>query len=169
MTERKLRNQALFDALENRILVLDGAMGSILHSKLTVADYGGPHLENCTDNVCRVRPDLIADIHRQYLSAGAELIETNSFNGHPISLSEFQLENDTDEINRSAAQIARQAADEFWSDAKPRFVGGSMGPTTRSITVTRNVTFQELRRGFYAQAKALIEGGADLLIVETSQ
>jgi 5-methyltetrahydrofolate--homocysteine methyltransferase len=169
MNDRKLRNQALFDALETRVLVLDGAMGSILHSKLAVADYGGAHLENCTDNVCRVRPDLIGEIHRAYLDAGAELIETNSFNGHPISLAEFQLESEADEINRAAARLAREAADAYWSDAKPRFVAGSMGPTTRSITVTRNVTFPELRHGFYLQAKALIEGGADILLVETSQ
>jgi 5-methyltetrahydrofolate--homocysteine methyltransferase len=169
MDDRKLRLQALYDALENRILVLDGAMGSILHSKLTVADYGGAHLENCTDNVCRTRPDLISEIHRAYLDAGAEIIETNSFNGHPISLSEFGIEANTDEINRAAARIAREAVNAYWSDAKPRFVAGSIGPTTRSITVTRNVTFPELRSGFRQQSKALIEGGADLLLLETSQ
>ena len=123
MDDRKLRLQALYDALENRILVLDGAMGSILHSKLTVADYGGAHLENCTDNVCRTRPDLISEIHRAYLDAGAEIIETNSFNGHPISLSEFGLEANTDEINRAAARIAREAADAYWSDDEAPLCG----------------------------------------------
>lgn len=169
MNTRQLRMQALEDALESRILVLDGAMGSILHSRLTVEDYGGAHLENCTDNVCLTRPDLIAEIHRAYLDAGAEIIETNSFNGHPISLSEFHLEDKTDEINREAARIAREAADACGSGSRPRFVAGSMGPTTRSITVTRNVTFNELRSGYCRQAKALIEGGADILLLETCQ
>ncbi len=169
MNDRQTRIQALYDALENRILVLDGAMGSILHSKLSVADYGGAHLENCTDNVSRTRPDLIIDIHKQYLEAGSDIIETNSFNGHPVSLSEFHLENDAYEINYAAAKIAREAADEYSTPERVRFVGGSMGPTTRSITVTRNVTFDELRDGFRLQAKALVDGGADLLIVETCQ
>lgn len=169
MTDRKERTQALNDALESRIVVLDGALGSILHAKLSVADYGGAHLENCTDNVSLTRPDLIAEIHRAYLAAGADIIETNSFNGHPVSLAEFGLELKTDEINIAAARIARSAADEFSSSQKPRFVAGSIGPTTRSITVTRNVTFPELRQGFRQQAKALLEGGSDLLLVETSQ
>jgi 5-methyltetrahydrofolate--homocysteine methyltransferase len=167
MKDSKLRQQALYDSLASRIVVLDGAMGSILHSQLTVADYGGSHLENCTDNVCLTRPDLIADIHKQYLDAGAQLIETNSFNGHPLSMAEFHLQDKTVEINHAAARIAREAADEYWTDAKPRFVAGSMGPTTRSITVTRNVTFEDLRDGYYMQAKALIEGGADVLLLET--
>src|SRR5918997_1358834 len=112
MDIRKFRQQALHDALATRIVVLDGAMGSILHSQLTIADYGGAHLENCTDNVCLSRPDLIEAIHRQYLEAGAELIETNSFNGHPVSLSEFHLTlDDTIETNRAAARIARETAD----------------------------------------------------------
>src|SRR6476659_2666971 len=167
MKDSKSRQQALYDSLASRVVVLDGAMGSILHSQLTVADYGGSHLENCTDNVCLTRPDLIADIHKQYLDAGAQLIETNSFNGHPLSMAEFHLRDKTEEINHAAARIAREAADEYWSDAKPRFVAGSMGPTTRSITVTRNVTFDELRDGYYMQARALIEGGADVLLLET--
>ncbi|HYP13464.1 MAG TPA: homocysteine S-methyltransferase family protein, partial [Bryobacteraceae bacterium] len=169
MNDRQIRQQALYDALATRILVLDGAMGSILHAQLTVADYGGPQLENCTDNVCRVRPDLIEAIHRQYLDAGAEIIESNSFNGHPISLSEFQIENDTHEINKTAAAIARRAADAYWTPDRPRFVAGSMGPTTRSITVTRNVDFHSLVEGYYAQAKGLIDGGADILLLETCQ
>src|SRR3954471_15048820 len=167
MKDPKSRQQALYDSLASRIVVLDGAMGSILHSQLTVADYGGSHLENCTDNVCRTRPDLIAAIHKQYLDAGAQIIESNSFNGHPLSMAEFQLREATEEINHAAARIARQAADEYWTDAKPRFVAASMGPTTRSITVTRNVSFEDLRDGYYLQAKSLVDGGADILLLET--
>jgi 5-methyltetrahydrofolate--homocysteine methyltransferase len=169
MNDRKIRQQALQDALESRIVVLDGAMGSILHSQLTVPDYGGAHLENCTDNVSLIRPDLIEAIHRQYLEAGAEMIETNSFNGHPVSLNEFHLEDQTYQINRTAAEIARRAADAHWTSDRPRFVAGSMGPTTRSITVTRNIDFESLREGYCQQAKALIEGGADVLLLETCQ
>ncbi|MEJ7607195.1 MAG: homocysteine S-methyltransferase family protein [Bryobacteraceae bacterium] len=167
MNDRNIRYQALTDALNDRILVIDGAMGSILHAQLTVADYGGAKLENCTDNVSLIRPDLIESIHRQYLDAGAELIETNSFNGHPISMSEFDLEDQTYNINFAAAQIARRATDAY--SGKLRFVAGSMGPTTRSITVTRNVSFQDLQQGYYLQAKALIEGGVDVLLLETCQ
>ncbi len=168
MENRKQRQQALLETLETRILVMDGAMGSILHSQLTPEDYGGTHLENCSDNVCRTRPDVIIGIHEMYLKAGAQMIETNSFNGHPISLAEFHLENDTYEINFKASQLAREAADKYWTAGKPRFVAGSMGPTTRSISVTRNADFPTMRKGYYDQAKALVEGGADVLLVETS-
>jgi 5-methyltetrahydrofolate--homocysteine methyltransferase len=169
MNERELRRKALYDALESRLVVLDGAMGSILQSQLRIEDYGGAALENCVDNVNRVRPDLIASVHRQYLEAGADMIETNSFNGHPVSLAEFHLEAEALEINRAAASIAREAADAYATPGRPRWVAGSIGPTTRSITVTRNVTFGDLRQGYYLQSKGLIEGGADVLLVETCQ
>jgi 5-methyltetrahydrofolate--homocysteine methyltransferase len=169
MNDSELRRKALYDALDSRLVVLDGAMGSILQAQLSIEDYGGAALENCVDNVNRVRPDLIASVHKQYLAAGADMIETNSFNSHPISLGEFHLEASTLEINRAAARIARQAADEYARPGRPRWVAGSMGPTTRSITVTRNVTFDELRKGYYLQAKGLFEGGADVMLVETCQ
>jgi 5-methyltetrahydrofolate--homocysteine methyltransferase len=169
MSERQIRQQALYDALEKRILVLDGAMGSILHKHLTIADYGGPHLENCTDNVVRTRPDLILQIHRQYLEAGADIIETDSFNANRASLSEFQIEDAVAQINIKSAQLARQAADEFSTPGRMRWVAGSMGPTTRSITVTRNIDFPTLQGDYYEQAKGLVEGGVDILLVETCQ
>jgi 5-methyltetrahydrofolate--homocysteine methyltransferase len=169
MDQREIRRQALLDALQTRIVVLDGAMGSILHSQLTPADYGGAHLENCTDNVVRTRPDLILDIHRMYLEAGADIIETDSFNANGVSMAEFHLEDAVHEINVKAAQLARQAADEFTRPGRPRWVAGSMGPTTRAISVTRNVEFETLRKDYYEQAKALIEGGVDILLLETCQ
>jgi 5-methyltetrahydrofolate--homocysteine methyltransferase len=165
----KLRQQALIDALSSRIVVLDGAMGSILQSRLRVEDYGGAHLENCTDNVSRANPGVVYAVHTSYLDAGADIIETNSFNGHPVSLGEFQLQNDTYDINHAAAALARTAAEEYSTAGRPRWVAGAMGPTTRSITVTRNVEFRTLRDGYYLQAKALIDGGVDLLMVETCQ
>ena len=164
-----LRRQALFDALSSRIVVLDGAMGSILQSRLRVEDYGGAHLENCTDNVSRANPGVVYAVHTSYLEAGADIIETNSFNGHPVSLGEFQLQADAYDINYAAASLARTAADEYSAPGRPRWVAGAMGPTTRSITVTRNVDFRTLRDGYYLQARALLDGGVDLLLVETCQ
>ena len=165
----KLRQQALVDALSSRIVVLDGAMGSILQARLRVEDYGGAHLENCTDNVSRANPGVVYAVHTSYLEAGADIIETNSFNGHPVSLGEFQLEAEAYDINYAAAALARTAVDEYSSPGRLRWVAGAMGPTTRSITVTRNVDFRTLRDGYYLQAKALVEGGADLLLLETCQ
>ncbi len=133
----------------------------------TAEDFGGLHLENCNENLCRTRPDWIVDIHRAYLAAGSDIIETNSFQGSPIVLAEFGLADKAHEINVLAAQLARRAVDEFSTPAKPRFAAGSLGPTTKSITLRGDVTFQELRDSYYQQAKGLIEGGADILLIET--
>ena len=133
----------------------------------TAEDFGGLLLENCNENLCRTRPEWIVDIHRAYLAAGSDIVETNSFQGSPIVLAEFGLADKSHEINVLAAQLARRAADEFSTDAKPRFVAGSLGPTTKSITLRGDVSFQELRDSYYAQAKGLLEGGADLLLIET--
>ena len=163
-----LRRQELYDALATRILIIDGAMGTMLQAhNPTLEDFGGPGLENCNENLCLTRPAWIADVHRAYLEAGADIIETNSFQGSPIVLAEFKLEDQTHEINVAAARIARQAADEFATPAKPRFVAGSLGPTTKSITLRGDVSFAQLRDSYYAQARGLIEGGADLLLLET--
>jgi 5-methyltetrahydrofolate--homocysteine methyltransferase len=167
MSETQLRRQALLDALASRVVIIDGAMGSILQAKLKIEDYGGAQYENCVDNVNRVRPDLIADVHRQYLDAGADIVETNTFNGHPISLAEFHLGDRVAEVNQAAARIARQEADRASKPGRPRWVAGSMGPTTRAISVLGNVTFDELRDGYCRQAKALVEGGVDILLLET--
>src|SRR5215213_8223294 len=138
------RQKALEHILAERVLVLDGAMGSMLHQRITVDDFGGPEYENCCENVLRVRPDIILDIHRAYFEAGADMVETDSFGGHPITLADFHLADRTHELNYLAAQVARQAADEFSRPGRPRFVAGSMGPTTKSITLSGNVTFEEL-------------------------
>jgi 5-methyltetrahydrofolate--homocysteine methyltransferase len=167
MNSPQERQQALETILAERVLVLDGAMGSMLHQRITVADFGGPEYENCCENVLRVRPEIILGIHRAYFEAGADMVETDSFGGHPITLADFHLQDRTHELNYLAAKVARQAADEFSKPGRPRFVGGSMGPTTKSITLSGNVTFQELSDGYYLQAKGLVEGGADVLLVET--
>ncbi len=142
MTTSKERQQALADILEQRVLVLDGAMGTMLQQRnLTAADFGGPVLEGCNESLNRTRPDVVLAIHRAYLAAGSDAIETNSFNCDAISLHDYGLQNDVGELNITAAKLARQAADEFWTAEKPRFVIGSMGPTTKSITVMGGVTF----------------------------
>ncbi len=170
MTPFNNRLSHLYDVLDERILVLDGAMGTMLQRRaLAAADFGGAELEGCNENLVRTRPDVILDIHRAYLDAGADIIETDSFGGTPIVLAEYGLAGSAAELNREAARLARQAAGEFSSDARPRFVAGSMGPTTKSITVTGGVTFERLRDAFVVQAHALIEGGADLLLLETCQ
>src|SRR5215468_157722 len=162
--------KALRELLSQRILVLDSAMGTMLqHRNLNAADFGGAALEGCNEVLVRTRPDVVLDIHRKYLEAGSHIIETNSFGGTPIVLAEYGLAADAHRLNKRSAELARQAADELSTPKKPRFVAGSMGPTTKAITVTGGVTFPELRQAYYTQAKGLVEGGVDLLLVETCQ
>ena len=159
---------ALRELLRQRILVLDGAMGTMLQQqKLTAADFGGPEREGCNENLVITRPDVVRGIHREYLEAGSDIIETDSFQSSPIVLAEYGLESKAREISRRAAEVARQAADEFSTPAKPRFVAGSMGPTTKAISVSGGVAFDQLRESFREQARGLLEGGVDLLLVET--
>jgi 5-methyltetrahydrofolate--homocysteine methyltransferase len=170
MTDQQYRRQAFEDALATRILVLDGAMGTMLQQRhLTAADFGGAALEGCNENLVRTRPDVILDIHRAYFEAGADMVETDSFGGTPLVLAEYGLADQALELNRRAAELARQAAAEFSRPGRLRFVAGSMGPTTKAISVTGGVTFAELQDSFYVQAQGLIEGGADVLLVETCQ
>ena len=162
--------EALRELLSQRILVLDGAMGTMLQQRnLSAADFGGPELEGCNENLVRTRPEVVLDIHRKYLEAGSDIIETNSFGGTPIVLAEYGLAADAHLLNKRASELARKTADEFSTPQKPRFVAGSMGPTTKAITVTGGVTFQGLQEAYYTQAKGLVEGGVDLLLAETCQ
>jgi 5-methyltetrahydrofolate--homocysteine methyltransferase len=163
-------NKKLRELLSERILVLDGAMGTMLQQRhLTAADFGGAALEGCNENLVRTRPDVVLDIHRKYFEAGSDIVETNSFGGAPIVLAEYGLAAEAAELNKRAAELARQVADELSTPAKPRFVAGSMGPTTKAITVTGGVTFAGLREAYYVQARGLVEGGVDFLLIETSQ
>src|SRR4029077_6154230 len=161
------RQQSLTEALESRILVIDGAMGQLLQLNMTVADYGGAHLENLTDYIVKTRPDVVAGIHKLYLEAGADIIETNTFNGTHLVLSDFHVGDEAYALNKAAAELARKAAAEYSTPDKPRWVAGSMGPTTRAISVTGGVTFEELRQNYYDQARALVDGGVDVLLLET--
>ncbi|MCL6627570.1 MAG: homocysteine S-methyltransferase family protein, partial [Alicyclobacillus shizuokensis] len=157
-------------ALTERILILDGAMGTMIQQQnLTEDDFGGKEYDGCNEYLTLTRPDVILSIHRQYLEAGADIIETNTFGGTPLVLGEYGLAERAREINRRAAELARQAADEYSTPQQPRFVAGSMGPTTKSLSVTGGVTFDELIGHYQEQAIGLIEGGVDVLLLETSQ
>jgi 5-methyltetrahydrofolate--homocysteine methyltransferase len=167
MTSPQERQKALTDILDQRVLVLDGAMGTMIHqAPLSIeADYLGR--ENCPEILNVTRPEVIQGIHRAYYEAGADIVETNSFGGARMTLGDNKLEDRAYELNLAAAKIARQVADELWTAARPRFVAGSIGPTTKNINVTGSATFSEFQADYHQQAKALMEGGADLLLIET--
>src|SRR3954470_14672540 len=158
MTTPQERQQALEQLLAERVLVLDGAMGTMLQQRtLTAEDFGGPVLEGCNENLVRTRPDVVLEIHRAYYEAGSDMVETNTFGGTPLVLAEYDLAKDAYDLNFTAAKLARQAAAEYSTTSKPRFVAGSIGPTTKAITVTGGVTFAQLIEEFYVQSKALVE------------
>jgi 5-methyltetrahydrofolate--homocysteine methyltransferase len=168
--DRHLRVARLRKELERRVLVLDGAMGTALQAlDLRPDDFGGPALDGCNEHLVLTRPDVVRRIHRDYFTAGADIIETNTFGGTPLVLAEYGLEERAAEINRTAAQLARAEANACWSEERPRFVAGSMGPTTKAITVTGGVTFEQLVAHYSVQARALLEGGVDYFLVETVQ
>ena len=161
-------------ALSQRILVFDGAMGTnIQRYHLTAEDFGGKSLEGCNDNLVLTRPDVIREIHESFLAVGCDVVETCTFQSTPHRLREWGIEPHTHELNRNAAQLARAACDRFATPERPRFVAGSMGPTgmlpASSDPVLSNITFPQLSDTYYAQAKALVEGGVDLLLIETAQ
>ncbi|WP_408892238.1 methionine synthase [Paenibacillus taichungensis] len=161
---------SLHDALKQRILILDGAMGTMIQQvDLTGADFGGEDLDGCNEMLVLTRPDLIQRIHEEYLEAGADLIETNTFGATSVVLAEYDIQDRAREINLEAARIAKAAVDRFSTPESPRYVVGAMGPTTKTLSVTGGVTFQELIDSYFEQALALIEGGVDALLLETSQ
>ncbi len=179
------RHDRIRSQLAQRILVLDGAMGTMIQSyKLSEADYRGtrfadfPHdLKGNNDLLCLTQPHIIKEIHAQYLAAGADILETNSFNATSISMADYHMEHLVHELNFAAARLAREAADEATAadPAKPRFVAGVLGPTSRTATISpdvndpgfRNVTFDQLRLAYGEAIDGLVKGGADLLMVET--
>ncbi len=164
------REGSLRQALDERILVLDGATGTALQDlELTADDFGGPDYEGCNENLVRIRPDVVDHVHETYLSAGADVVETDTFGATPLVLAEYELQDHAFEINRRAAEIARKACARHDSAEKPRFVCGSVGPTTKAISVTGGVTFEELQENFRVQALGLMAGGADYLLLETAQ
>lgn len=158
------------EQLKERILILDGAMGTMLQQQdLSEEDFGGAEYDGCNEYLCETRPDVLLQIHRDYLEAGADIIETNTFGSTPVVLAEYNLSHLTESLNIKAAKLARQAAEEYATPEWPRYVAGALGPTTKSLSVTGGITFDELIENYFIQTRSLIEGGVDLLLLETSQ
>src|SRR5437762_6005421 len=167
-------NHPYLRALDERVLVFDGAMGTNiqLHHP-TPADFGGKALEGCNDHLVLTRPDIVQSIHESFLAVGCDVVETCTFQSTPHRLREWGIEDKTRELNVAAARLARAACDKYATPDKPRFVAGSIGPTgmllSSSDPVLSNTTFAELEENYYTQAKYLVEGGVDVLLVETAQ
>ncbi|WP_066314137.1 methionine synthase [Bacillus sp. FJAT-29814] len=158
------------EQLKKRILVMDGAMGTMLQrAELTPEDFGGEEYDGCNENLNLTAPSVIAGIHREYLVAGADILETNTFGATSIVLDEYGLGYKAYEINKIAAQIAVSEVVKASTDDWPRYVAGSMGPTTKTLSVTVGTTFDALAASYEEQALGLIDGGVDLLLLETSQ
>ncbi len=164
------RSELLRRHLSQRILVLDGAMGTAIQKfNLTAEDFGGSDHEGCNENLVLTRPEVIRRIHESYLEAGCDIIETNTFGATPLVLDDYNLGSRSHEINVTAAKLARDAAEKYSTSAHPRFVAGSIGPTTKAISVTGGISFDELQENFHQQARALVDGGVDYLLLETCQ
>jgi 5-methyltetrahydrofolate--homocysteine methyltransferase len=158
------------EQLHKRILVMDGAMGTMLQQEnLSPEDFGGEQYDGCNEYLNLTAPKVIAKIHREYLEAGADIIETNTFGATSIVLDEYNLGFRAYELNKIAAQIAKEEAEKISTVEWPRYVAGSMGPTTKTLSVTGGTTFEALAASYEEQAIGLIDGGVDLLLLETSQ
>ncbi|WP_341884576.1 methionine synthase [Synechococcus sp. UW140] len=154
---------------ERPVLVFDGATGTSLQQmELTAVDFGGSALEGCNEILVRTRPDVVRAVHKQFLDAGCDVIETNTFGSTSLVLAEYDLENETFELNRQAALLAREMADQYTTDQHPRYVAGSMGPTTK-LPSLGHVSFDVMKACFTEQALGLLAGNVDLFIIETCQ
>lgn len=177
------RAQALPAILSQRIAILDGAMGTMIQRfKLGEAQYRGERFKDFHKDVkgnnellSLTRPDVIRDIHEGYLAAGADLIETNTFGATTVAQADYEMAHLAREMNLESAKLARAACDKFSTPDKPRFVAGALGPTPKTASISpdvndpgaRNTSFEELRAAYYEQTEALVEGGSDVLLVET--
>lgn len=169
--------------VRERILILDGAMGTMIQRyNLTEEDFRGERfadipgqMKGNNDLLCLTRPDVIQDIHRKYLMAGADIIETNTFSSTSVSMADYHVQEYVREMNLAAVKLAREVADEFSTPDKPRFVVGSIGPTNKTCSMSpdvnnpamRALTYDELADAYREQMEALLEGGVDALLIET--
>src|SRR5580704_16040156 len=177
--------KTIYDVLKERILIIDGAMGTMIQRhKLEEKDYRGKRfadwatdLKGNNDLLCLTQPMIIEGIHRQYLEAGADIIETNTFNSQRISMADYHMEELSYELNVAAAKIAKKAAAEYTArnPDKPRFVAGAIGPMSKTLSLSpdvnnpgfRAVNFDEVASAYYEQVQGLVDGGADVLLIET--
>ncbi len=180
MTERKYTNRSYLDALEKKVLVFDGAMGTSLQNQhLTAEHFGGEQYNGCNDYLVISYPEAVEKVHRSFLEVGVDVIETNTFRSNQITMKEYKLQDRVIEINETAARLARRLADEYSqitnqkSKIQNRFVAGSIGPSGKLPSASdpelSNVSFDELADVFREQAVGLIRGGVDVLLIETSQ
>src|SRR5690349_8674599 len=159
----------LLDTLKERIVVFDGAMGTNLQvQNLSLDDFGGPRFEGCNENLLVTRPDAVEKVHAGFLDVGCDVVETNSFNGTPVDFAEYGIADKAYDMNVLAAQLAKRVASDYSTKDKPRWVAGSMGPG-RKLPTLGHISFKELRDAYAVQARGLLDGGVDLLIVETCQ
>lgn len=159
----------LVDLLRTRIVLLDGGMGTTIHTLgLTAEDFGGEAYEGCNEALNLTRPDVIRGIHEGFLAAGSDIVETNTFGATPLVLGEYGLSHRAYDVNLAAARIAKAAAAHYTTRHRPRFVAGSIGPTTKALSVMGGVTFDELVAAYREQVRGLVDGGCDVLLVETS-
>jgi 5-methyltetrahydrofolate--homocysteine methyltransferase len=177
--------KTIYDALKERILIIDGAMGTMIQRhKLEEKDYRGERfkdwasdLKGNNDLLCLTQPDIIEGIHREYLEAGADILETNTFNAQAISMADYHMEELAYEINIAAARIAKKATADYTArnPDKPRFVAGAIGPMSKTLSLSpdvnnpgfRAVSFDEVTNAYYEQVRGLVDGGVDLLLIET--
>lgn len=177
------RVEQLFDALSERILLLDGAMGTMIQAEpLDESDFRGKRFADHSDDLkgnndllSLTQPDLVKRIHKAFLDVGCDLVETNTFNANRVSQADYALESISEELNRESARLAREACDEVETDDRPRFVVGTIGPTNRTGSISpdvsspgyRNINFDQLTDAYREAVRGLLDGGADLLMVET--
>jgi 5-methyltetrahydrofolate--homocysteine methyltransferase len=161
--------KSFLETLSEKIVVFDGAMGTNIQTQnLTADDFGGEHLNGCNEYLIITKPSAIEKVHADFLTAGVDVIETDSFGSAPIVLAEYHLQDRAYELNLKAAQLAKKVAREFSTPGHPRYVAGSMGPTTK-LPSLGHISFREMSESYYLQASGLIDGGADLLMIETCQ
>jgi len=159
----------LLETLKERIVVFDGAMGTNLQvQNLTLDDFGGPRFEGCNENLLVTRPDAVEKVHAGFLDVGCDVVETNSFNGTPVDFAEYDIADKAYDMNVLAAQLAKRVASDYSTKDKPRWVAGSMGPG-RKLPTLGHISFKDLRDAYGVQVRGLLDGGVDLLIVETCQ
>lgn len=160
---------SFLDLLKERIIVFDGAMGTYLQAlNLSIDEWGGPNFENCSENLLYTRPDAIESVHKAFLDVGCDVIETNSFGGSEIVLAEFGIAEKTYDVNFKAAALAKRIASDYSTYDKPRYVAGSIGPGTKLPTLG-HITYKDLKAAYTEQIRGLVDGGSDMLLVETCQ